>query len=574
MLDVIIRGGEVVDGTGSPRRKADVGIKGDRVVRIGEIAEDAVTVVDATGKVVTPGFVDVHTHFDAQVFWDGALTPSPLHGVTTALAGNCGFTIAPLSDDPADGDYLMRMLARVEGMPLEALRAGVPWGSWTTTGEYLDAVDPRLGINAGFMVGHSAVRRVVMGSDATRRPATEDELGRMERLVHDALEAGAIGFSSSWARTHNDADRSMVPSRFASREEIVALARAVGDHPGTSLEFIPMVGGDFEPWAIELMTAMSAAARRPLNWNVMVANAANLAQCEQKLTAGDAARAGGGKVIALTVPMNLGVRLSLASGFILDAMPGWEEPMLLPRDEKLSLFQDSSFRAQLDKAAQSDDNPLKMMSNWSNKIIFDTVAPENEQYRGRTVGEIAAAQGRDPWDALCDIAVADELLTSFGTIAPAESTEDWKARLEVCRDPRAVIGASDAGAHLDLLASFNYATYLLEHAVRQHQMLSLEEAIHLMTDVQARLYGLSQRGRVAEGWWADLVVLDPATVRSHEVAMRFDLPGGAGRLYAEADGIEHVLVNGTPVVSDGRLTGARAGRVLRSGTDTETPSLD
>jgi len=574
MLDVVIRGGDVVDGTGAPRRRADVGVQDGRVVAIGDIPGEAATVIDATGRVVAPGFVDVHTHFDAQVFWDGDLTPSPLHGVTTALAGNCGFTIAPLSDDPEDGEYLMRMLARVEGMPLESLRAGVPWGEWTTSAEYLDAVDRRLGINAGFMVGHSAVRRVVMGKEATKRAANADELGRMQRLVHDALDAGALGFSSSWARTHNDADRSMVPSRFATRDELVALCRVVGDHPGTSLEFIPMVGGEFEPWAIELMTAMSAAARRPLNWNVMVANAANLAQCEQKLSASDAARAGGGKVIALTVPMNLGVRLSLASGFILDAMPGWEEPMLLPRAEKLSLFQDPSFRAQLDKSAQSDDNPLKMMSNWSTKIIFDTVAPENEQFRGRTVGEIAAEQGRDAWDTLCDIAVADELLTSFGTIAPAESTEDWKARLEVCRDPRAVIGASDAGAHLDLLASFNYATYLLEHAVRQHQMLSLEEAIHLITDVQARLYGLTGRGRVAEGWWADLVVLDPATVRSHEVAMRFDLPAGAGRLYAEADGIEHVLVNGTPVVSGGRLTGARAGKVLRSGTDTETPSLD
>src|ERR1700722_17249143 len=171
MLDVIIRGGDVIDGTGAPRRKADVGILGDRVVKIGMITDEAPIVIDATGKVVTPGFVDVHTHYDAQVFWEGALTPSPLHGVTTALSGNCGFTIAPLSDDPSDGEYLMRMLSRVEGMPLEALRAGVPWGEWTTSAESLDAVDRRLGINAGFMVGHSAVRRVVMGEAATQRPA-------------------------------------------------------------------------------------------------------------------------------------------------------------------------------------------------------------------------------------------------------------------------------------------------------------------------------------------------------------------------------------------------------------------
>src|SRR4051794_12450822 len=211
MYDVIIRGGEVVDGTGGPRRRADVGIRDGKIVAIGEGTGEAASVVDAAGKVVAPGFVDVHTHFDAQVFWDGALTPSPLHGVTTVLAGNCGFTIAPLSADPADGEYLMRMLARVEGMPLESLRDGVPW-SWRTTSEYFDAIDGNLGINAGFMVGHSAIRRVVMGGDANQRVSTADELATMKRLLHDGLDAGGIGFSSSWARTHNDSDRHMVPS--------------------------------------------------------------------------------------------------------------------------------------------------------------------------------------------------------------------------------------------------------------------------------------------------------------------------------------------------------------------------
>src|SRR5437899_2584923 len=198
MFDVIIRGGDVVDGTGAPRRRADVGITDGRITAIGDLPGEAATVIDATGKVVAPGFIDVHTHFDAQVFWDGALTPSPLHGVTTALAGNCGFTIAPLSSNPADGDYLMRMLARVEGMPLESLREGVPW-DWQTTAEYLDAVDSRLGINAGFMVGHSAIRRIVMGEESNQREATDDELKSMSRLLHDGLDAGGIGFSSSWA---------------------------------------------------------------------------------------------------------------------------------------------------------------------------------------------------------------------------------------------------------------------------------------------------------------------------------------------------------------------------------------
>src|ERR1700722_20228778 len=192
MLDAVISGGTVVDGTGTPGRRADVAIKGDRIVKIGSVDDPARITIDARGKLVTPGFIDVHTHFDAQVFWDGALAPSPLHGVTTALAGNCGFTIAPLSDDPADGDYLMRMLARVEGMPLESLQEGVPW-NWRTTAEYLDAIEGRLGINAGFMVGHSAIRRIVMKDDCVKREASPDELGAMKQLLRDGLDAGGIG---------------------------------------------------------------------------------------------------------------------------------------------------------------------------------------------------------------------------------------------------------------------------------------------------------------------------------------------------------------------------------------------
>jgi N-acyl-D-aspartate/D-glutamate deacylase len=571
MLDVVIRGGDVVDGTGAPRRRADVGIQDGRIVEIGPVAADAATVIDATGRVVAPGFVDVHTHFDAQVFWDPGLTPSPLHGVTTVMAGNCGFTIAPLAPDPSERDYIMRMLARVEGMPLESLQDGVGW-SWTTTAEYLDCIDGNLGLNAGFMAGHSAIRRFVMREDATKREATPEEVADMARVLEEGLEAGAIGFSSSWARTHNDGDRNMVPSRHANRDELISLSRATGRHEGTSLEFIPMVGR-FEPWAVELMAEMSVAARRPLNWNLLSVSQASVADAASKLSAGDFAQSRGGKVVALTIPMIFGVRLSFASGFVLDAIPGWEDVMLLPRPDKLMFFQNKEARRKLNELAQQPENPMRRLADWSRLVIFDVAAEENRPYVGHTIGEIASEQGRDPWDALCDIAVADELRTSFGTVAPAESDEDWKARVDVWRDRRAVIGASDAGAHLDLLASFNYTTILLAEAVRKRELLPLEEAVRLLSDVPARLYGLVDRGQIKPGWHADVVVLDPARIGSDDIAMRFDLPGGAGRLYAAAQGIDHVLVNGRAVVSNGAMTGARPGTLLRSGRDTRTPDL-
>ncbi len=570
MFDVIIQNGDVIDGTGKARRRADVGVSAGRIDAIGDLSSAiASTVIDATGRVVSPGFVDVHTHFDAQVFWDGALSPSPLHGVTSVFAGNCGFSIAPLSDDPADAAYLMRMLARVEGMPLESLRAGVPW-NWRTTAEYLDTLEGRLGVNAGFMVGHSALRRVAMGPQANQRTATSDEIAVMVRLLRDGLEAGGMGFSSSWARTHNDMDRRMVPSRYATRGELLDLCGAVRHHDGTSLEFIPMIDPSFEPWAGDLMADMSVASGRALNWNVLLVSSASVAQVEDKLAISDLAAARGGRVVALMMPQSFGLRLSFASGFILDSIPGWEETMLLPQAERLTAFRDESRRRELGERAASPENMIAEVTDWARQTVFSVASSVNEPYLGRLVGEIAQEHGRSPWDVICEIALADELATSFGMVVPRGTDEDWKLRSEICRDERVVVGASDAGAHLDLFGTFNYPTVLLAEAVRVRGLLSLEEAVHLLTDRPSRLYGLVDRGRLQEGWFADVVVLDPERIDSDELAMRFDLPGGTARLYAGSSGVDHVLVNGVPIVSDGALTSERPGRVLRSGSDTRT----
>jgi N-acyl-D-aspartate/D-glutamate deacylase len=572
VLDAVIRGGQVVDGTGAAPLRADIGIERDRIVVIGAVEGDAATTIDATGKVVAPGFVDVHTHYDAQVFWDGALTPSPLHGITTAFAGNCGFTIAPLTTDPADGEYLMRMLARVEGMPIEALRTGVPW-DWQSSADFFERIDGHLGINAGFMVGHSAIRRAVMGAGAVERESTPDELDQMRTLLRDGLEAGGLGFSTSWSRSHNDSDGHMVPSRYATREELIELSRVVGEFEGTSLEMNPK-SGNLEAWTMELMSDMSSAAGRPLNWNLLVVNARGLEECERQLTAGDHAARQGGRVVALTIPVGAGQsRLSFHSGVLFDSMPTWDEVMLLPHDEKLAVFQDPEARRSLDEAAQSPENPTRYLAHWDRLTILDVVADENKQYLGRTIGEIAEAEGRATWDVMCSIALADGLYTGFGLISRPDTDDDWKARAHVWRDPRALVGGSDAGAHLDMMTTAGYPTNMLA-AVREYNLMGIEEAVHLLTQGPASLYGLRDRGVLREGWKSDVVVFDPATVDAAPVEMRYDLPGGSGRLINDSIGIDHVLVNGVPIVRDGLLTDARSGALLRSGRDTSNPPLN
>ncbi len=573
MYDVSITGGTVVDGTGAPARRADVGIRNGRVVAVGRLEESARHTIDADGQVVAPGFIDLHTHYDAQAFWDTTLSPSPLHGVTTVIGGNCGFTIAPLAGDGGpvsaeDADYLMRMLARVEGMPLESLQAGVPW-DWSSTAEYLDRLDGTLMPNAGFLVGHSALRRVVMHGDATERPATAEELATMQRLLHEGLAAGGLGFSSTWSTSHNDHTGRPVPSRHATRDELVALCSVVRDHPGTTLEFIPAVG-KFDTEVFELMGDMSAAADRPLNWNLLQVYAQNWDLVQHQLAGYDIAASRGGQVLALTLPDTFRLRLNLISGFILDILPGWDSLMALPKAEKIRQLSDPVLRAEWNRLAQSDEGPTRSIANWGSYVLLQTFAEANRSYEGRTVGDVAREQGRQPWDVLVDIALADDLRTVIASQDRGQDPATWQRRVEVWRDHRAIVGASDAGAHLDMIDSFSFSTTLLAKAVREHDLMPLEEAVTHLTDRPARLYGLRDRGRLTEGYYADVVVFDPAAVGPSPVSVQFDLPAGAGRVYGGAEGIGHVLVNGVPCVEGTTLLDARPGSLIRSGRDTDT----
>ena len=568
MIDLVIRGGTVVDGTGRPARRGDVGVDDGRIVAVGEVTDSATRTVDADGLIVAPGFVDLHTHYDAQLFWDPSASPSPLHGVTTVFGGNCGFSLAPTA--PEHADYLTRMLARVEGMPLAALQAGLDW-SWRSFGEWLARLDGAVGVNAGFLVGHSTLRRLVMGDGAVGTEATEAQLVRLESELHAALSEGAMGFSTSRAPTHNDGDGQPVPSRSAGIGELERLAAAVSSHPGTTVELIlPGCLNGFDDGEVELMCRISLLAGRPVNWNVLGVSASNPDGTAHQLGASSAAAQAGGRVVALTLPHTMALRLSFEQGAILDGLPGWRQFFATSVDERIAALRDPEVRREMDARAQSDEaGILRYLANWGQLVVEETFAAENRGALGRRVDAVAAERGLTPWDALCEIVVADRLRTGFAVPIP-ESDADWRARAEVWRDPRAVVGGSDAGAHLDTMCGAVYSTSLLGDGVRRRQLLSVEEAVRLLTDVPARLYGLVDRGRLAEGWWADLVVFDPARIAPEPLQTRHDLPAGAPRLFAGSTGVEHVLVNGTAVAEGGHLTGALPGRVLRSGTDTAT----
>ncbi|HVJ96553.1 MAG TPA: amidohydrolase family protein, partial [Acidimicrobiia bacterium] len=307
MTDLLIKGGTVVDGTGAPAQRADVAITNGRITGIGDLDETATRTIDADGLVVAPGFVDLHTHYDAQLLWDPTASPSPMHGVTTVFGGNCGFTLAPGGDEHVD--YLSRLMARVEGIPLPALEQGVPW-DWTTFAEYTGRLEERgISVNAGFLCGHSALRRVVMGDSAVGETASEAQIAAMQGLLRDALGAGALGFSSSQAPTHNDGNGDPVPSRSATNEEMLALAGVLDDFDGTQLELIiPGCLNGFTPSEVELMTEMALAAGRPLNWNVLGVRAGG--NHEHQLQAGTTAAARGARIVALTLPQGMRIRLS------------------------------------------------------------------------------------------------------------------------------------------------------------------------------------------------------------------------------------------------------------------------
>ena len=507
-------------------RRADVGIRDGRVVADGHDRRAAARTIDVDGLVIAPGFVDLHTHYDAQVLWDPMCTPSPLHGVTTVVGGNCGFTIAPLGDE-ADVDYVMRMMARVEGMSIDALRAGPAW-DWRTFGEWLDRIDGRLGVNAGFLVGHSTMRRLVMGDAAVRDAATPEQIAAMVALAHDAMASGALGVSSSLGEAHTDGDGNPVPSRAASRDELLALAAAVRDHEGTTLEFIAAMG-EIGADRIELMTDMSLAANRPLNWNLL-GSLSPTEVYEQQLTSCDHATEHGAHVVALTLPDLMRLR----------AEPRARRPPGLARRRRARAATNDGARSPIPRRRETAAGGCRGSgAAWPRRDRAARAA--RDRRRARRVGadlvgsldrRVAAERGADP-DRRPDRRRA----------AGSPAAHDG---LPVARAVARTIRRGLAGACRRVARRPHRARRLRRRRARRphvprelHRRCCSESRCATAScsrwkrpstsspTCPARLYGLRDRGRVADGWIADLVVFDPARIGSGPHAGRQDLPAAA-----------------------------------------------
>lgn len=575
MLDTIFRGGNVVDGTGSPARRADVGVRDGRIVTVGEIGDDDIgdhtEVIDIDGKILAPGIIDPHCHYDAQLLWDPQATPSNFHGVTTVVNGNCGFGLAPLT--PGDGDYLRRMMARVEGMPLPALEEGIDW-SWESFGDYLDRLDGAIGLNAAFMAGHCAIRRYVMGEDAVGSEATPEQVEAMASVLQEMIGAGALGFSTGRS-SHQDGDGQPVASRWATDDEILALCDVVRANEGTTLEVI--VEGCLDRFSddeVEFLTQMSLRGGRPINWNVLSVDSADPDRTWHQIEAGERAAAAGARIVALTMPILVPMNMNFHSFCALNMLPGWGEVLAGPVSDRVARLQDADVRRRMAaEAAEKTTGALRRLIDFPNYVIGDTYSPANEGLTGQRVHEVATERGTDPFDTLIDIVLADDLQTVVWPSATDNDPDSWRLRAEVWDNPHVMIGGSDAGAHLDRMCGSPYPTKWIGDCLRGRKLTTMERAIQMMTTEPAALFGITDRGQVAEGFHADLWVFDPETVDATMVHLVDDLPAGSSRLMCDAVGVDVVMVNGVSIVRDGASTGATPGTVLRSGRDTVTVAV-
>ena len=554
MHDLVIKNAAICDGLGGAPMHGAVAVKDGRIAAVGEDLGAARDVIDADGLALMPGIIDTHTHYDAQITWDPLASPSPALGVTTVVMGNCGFTIAPCR--PADRDLVMRNLTHVEGMSLDALRSGIDW-DFESFPEYLDALDRRgVGPNVACYVGHSSVRTFVMRDDATRRAATPAEVSEMRRLVVQAMEAGACGFSTTRNPQHNGEAGIPMPSRLADEQELLALSASLKD---VGRGMLMMTRGELTP--IALIEQLAQSAGRPylvaalLHSNLMPEGTfEDLAQIAQ-------ARSRGNRLYGAVSACPLTFEFTLHEPYVFEGLVAWQPLMQMDEAAMSKALADRAFRAAV-KNELSQRTRRLFNGEWDKMFVTRAARPENAHHEGSSIEALAQRQRKQPLEALLDLSLAEGLDTLFSATL-LNSDEEAVGRM--LRDPDSVVSLSDAGAHLTFLCDAGFGLHLLGHWVRERQVMPLEQAVHKLCAQPADLFGIRDRGRLAAGQWADLLLFDPATVGRGRPERVFDLPAGASRLVTPSLGVEGVWVNGQRIADAGGILprAPKAGRVLR-----------
>ena len=563
-FDLVIKNGVVIDGSGLPRYRADVGVRGGRIASIGRIREGARQVLDAEGHVVAPGFIDGHTHMDAQIFWDPLGTCSCWHGITTVVMGNCGFTLAPCADK--DKHLVMRNLERAEDISADAMNVGIEW-SWTTYREYLDTLErlPK-GINYSGYLGHSALRTYVMGERAFDGPATDDDLRAMEAELRDGLQAGAIGFTTSRSPSHETPDRRPVASRMANWDEVRRLVGVMGELnagifelAGENVDRSAKVDPELRRDYHRRLRDLAVETGRPITFGLFSRKDAPGVYKDYVKLLEDTAAAGG-RMFAQVHSRALSAVLSFRTQLPFDRLPVWKEIRKLSLAEQKVKLRDPQLRAQLVSAARSrfEGEPR---GTEARPAVFDWIfVMESVHGTHRSVAQVARTRSCDPVEAMIDLGLESDFDVFF--LQPI-ANEDQDIALQLMRLPRAVVTFSDSGAHVSQLMDSSLQTHLLAHWVRERQAFTLEEAVRMLTLVPATQWGFADRGLIRDGMAADLVVFDPRSIAARMPEVAHDLPAGARRLTQRCHGIAATVVNGEILLRDGQHTGALPGRLLR-----------
>lgn len=566
-FDTIIKGGKVVDGSGLPMRTADVGIRDGVITDVGRLS-GAKNQIDADGLIVMPGIVDAHTHYDPQLTFEPYGTSSCFHGVTSVVTGNCGYSIAPCREE--DHDYLIALFAKVEGFSANLLKTALPW-DWDSFPSFLDAIDKRLGINAACYVGHSALRRFVMGEAASERKAKPDELDRMKELVREAMNAGAAGFSTSLAPTHVDQFNKPIPSRHAAFEEVAALIETAGEGGAGSICFLPETAvKGLDEQDRKRLVDLARRSGLPIVVQGISKRANNPQIWEDATRFLEDARQQGAAIYSILRTQPFMRPFNFKRGTSLyDGVFGWRELSSLPVGERAAKLRNEEFRAKLrdgldhpntDGAKGSTLPPPALAT-----VFIDRSAAEPKLV-GRSIAEIARERGAHPSDVMCDVALANDLETQFVWNSESDTWAEMNA--EAQRNPHMITGTGDGGAHADRDDGAEWTTYFIKRWLLDRKLFTLEEGIRRITHLPAMITGMKGRGLLARGYHADVMLFDPERIGLQSKEIRQDMPGGEERWQVYPEGIARVIVNGETIVKDGELTGARPGRVLRIGNAT------